>query len=203
MSSNIDSFYLKIALKLKSEREKRHLTYQQLAAKTGLSSSSLQRYEAGNTKIIPVHVLGVLEDFYGLESGYFMGWTDSQKPVKTTPPFQRVPLKNDLKSRMVYGFAEEPTLKDESFIIAPDNNMLKERIKKGDTVYLDQYADTSSGDIIAIRTGGKDFLCYVYKSDKTWIFTSGNPGETPITSDNLPKDGILILGKVVGFKSQL
>lgn len=212
MKDNTDNFYLKIALKLRAEREKRNLTYQQLAERTELSSSSLQRYETGNTKVIPVHVLDTLENFYGLPPGHFMGW---KAPEPAPKPKAVLPEYDELYSPVIstpsrlggsYSFRETPVKKaqpTEFSVIASDDGMLKERIKKGDTVFIDTLGEIKPGDIAAIRIGGRVQLRYAYPGESSWTFASGNTEECPITSHNLKADGIAVLGKAVGFKSKL
>lgn len=62
--------------KLKVEREKAGMSLSELSKITGISKSTLQRYETGTTKKIPIEAIPTIERALKLPSGFLMGWSD-------------------------------------------------------------------------------------------------------------------------------
>ena len=67
--------------KIKSRRIELGLSYQDLANLTGISKSTLQRYETGYIKKVPINQIEVLAKALQINPGYLMGWKD----VDTSP----------------------------------------------------------------------------------------------------------------------
>ena len=65
---------LDIAKRIRARREELGLSYQQLADETGMSKSTLQRYETGSIKNIPIARLKDLADALRTTPAYLMGW---------------------------------------------------------------------------------------------------------------------------------
>lgn len=68
-----------IANRIKNRRTELRMSYQDLSDKTGLSKSTLQRYETGSIRNIPLDKLEILS--YGLEMdpSELMGWNEHKK----------------------------------------------------------------------------------------------------------------------------
>ena len=62
--------------KIKSRRIELGLSYQDLANLTGISKSTLQRYETGYIKKVPINQIEVLAKALQINPGYLMGWKD-------------------------------------------------------------------------------------------------------------------------------
>lgn len=60
--------------RIKNRRIQLSLSYQELADKTGLSKSTLQRYETGAIKNMPLDKLEVLSKALDIDPSYLMGW---------------------------------------------------------------------------------------------------------------------------------
>lgn len=60
--------------RIKNRRIELSLSYQELADKTGLSKSTLQRYETGAIKNMPLDKLEVLSKALDIDPSYLMGW---------------------------------------------------------------------------------------------------------------------------------
>ncbi|MBN8046908.1 helix-turn-helix transcriptional regulator [Paraclostridium bifermentans] len=63
-----------IIAKIKKRRTDLNLSYQELANKTGLSKSTLQRYETGAIKNMPIDKLETLASALNVSPAYLMGW---------------------------------------------------------------------------------------------------------------------------------
>lgn len=64
----------KIALRIKTRREELQLSLQQLADLTEMSKSTLQRYETGGIKSIPLDKLEVLAKGLNTTPEWILGW---------------------------------------------------------------------------------------------------------------------------------
>lgn len=65
--------------KIKNKRLSLNLSYQDLANLTGLSKSTLQRYETGYIKKVPINQIRTLAKALGTTPGYLMGWEEAPK----------------------------------------------------------------------------------------------------------------------------
>lgn len=79
---------------LKTEREKACLSLSELSKITGISKSTLQRYETGTTKKIPIEAIPTIERALKLRPGALMGWTDEPQP-------QNSPTESGLEEREI------------------------------------------------------------------------------------------------------
>ena len=65
-----------IIQRIKKRRELLNLSYQELANRTGMSKSTLQRYETGEIANIPLSKIEVLANGLETTPQYIMGWGD-------------------------------------------------------------------------------------------------------------------------------
>ena len=76
-----------IIARIKKRRTDLDMSYQELAKKTGLSKSTLQRYETGSIKNMPIDKLEVIANALEISPAYLMGWeeiyTDKKENNKT------------------------------------------------------------------------------------------------------------------------
>lgn len=63
-----------IMKRMKSRREELNMSYQTLSEKVGISKSTLQRYETGYIKNMPVDKLEEIADALNVSPAYLMGW---------------------------------------------------------------------------------------------------------------------------------
>jgi len=69
-----------IMKRMKTRREELNMSYQTLSEKVGISKSTLQRYETGYIKNMPVDKLEEIADALSVSPAYLMGW-ESSKPI--------------------------------------------------------------------------------------------------------------------------
>lgn len=74
----MDENMLGIAKRIKERRMSLGFSYQTLADRTGLSKSTLQRYETGGIKNVPLDKLQTLADGLNTTPNYLMGWEEDQ-----------------------------------------------------------------------------------------------------------------------------
>lgn len=71
----------KIMRNLKIRREALGLSFQDLSDRTGMSKSTLQRYETGGIRNIPLSKVHVLADALDTTPEYILGWEEEKPPV--------------------------------------------------------------------------------------------------------------------------
>lgn len=62
--------------RIKHARIEADFTFQDLADKTGMSKSTLQRYETGYIRNMPIDKLELIANALHIDPGYLMGWED-------------------------------------------------------------------------------------------------------------------------------
>lgn len=67
-----------IMKRMKNRREELNMSYQTLSEKVGISKSTLQRYETGYIKNMPVDKLEEIANALNVSPAYLMGWEDYQ-----------------------------------------------------------------------------------------------------------------------------
>ena len=77
--------YVKLTIpeRLKDLRMERHLTLEQLAARTGLSKAALGNYETDDFKDISPFAITTLAEFYSVSTDYLLGLTENKNPANT------------------------------------------------------------------------------------------------------------------------
>lgn len=70
-----------IVSRIKSRRQELNLSYQDLAHRAGMSKSTLQRYEAGGIKNLPLDKLPAIAAALEVSQQYIMGWDNNNKPL--------------------------------------------------------------------------------------------------------------------------
>jgi transcriptional regulator with XRE-family HTH domain len=68
--------------RIKSRRLELNLSYQDLSDLTGISKSTLQRYETGYIKNLAIDKLEILAAALRISPGYIMGW-EGKKEIQT------------------------------------------------------------------------------------------------------------------------
>lgn len=77
--------------RIKNRRIELDLSYQDLSDLTGISKSTLQRYETGFIKKVPITQIEVIAKALNVSPGYLMGWEDNKSIAATqlTPRDER------------------------------------------------------------------------------------------------------------------
>lgn len=65
--------------RIKERRIELDMSYQDLSDKTGISKSTLQRYETGFIKNLGIDKLEILANALRVSPGYLMGWEEKEK----------------------------------------------------------------------------------------------------------------------------
>lgn len=74
---NPDEIQKDLSIRIKKRREELNLTYSEISKNTGLSASTLLRYENGSIKNIPADKIEILSDVLKMSPIELMGWNDA------------------------------------------------------------------------------------------------------------------------------
>ncbi|BCN32074.1 helix-turn-helix domain-containing protein [Anaeromicropila herbilytica] len=77
-----------IGLRIKSRREEKNLTLQEVADKVGVAKSTIQRYEAGTIENIKLPVINAIAQVLGVNPSWVIGKSDSPDVEKDTRDFE-------------------------------------------------------------------------------------------------------------------
>lgn len=72
--------------RMKNRREELNMSYQTLSEKVGISKSTLQRYETGFIKNMPVDKLEDIANALNVSPAYLMGW-EAEQPTTLAAHF--------------------------------------------------------------------------------------------------------------------
>ena len=70
--------------RMKSRREELDMSYQTLSDKVGISKSTLQRYETGSIKNMPIDKLEDIAKALNVSPSYLMGWDEPSDDKQLT-----------------------------------------------------------------------------------------------------------------------
>lgn len=93
----IDKEISEIIERIRKQRDKMGFSYQDLSEKTGLSKSTLQRYETGAIKNMPIGKLEIIAKALEVSPIYLMGWEKQIKELNDNEK-QILELYNNLDS---------------------------------------------------------------------------------------------------------
>ena len=68
-----------IMKRMKNRREELNMSYQTLSEKVGISKSTLQRYETGFIKKVPINQVQIIAKALNVTPGYLMGWENDNE----------------------------------------------------------------------------------------------------------------------------
>lgn len=207
-----------IRQRISNRRKELGLSYQSLSDKTGISRSTLQRYETGSIKNMPLDKLEVLAKGLCVAPSYLMDWDLENQDfnfrfdteVDTSIGFVRLPVldnitnvDNILNWKNIKGYdyistSELSTTKEYFFYLADDDSMKDSGILPNDKVLIAIQADIEDGDIALVKLDKeKIFLNRIIKQKNTIILKSENAASGLIILSENETDRMTIIGKAV------
>lgn len=204
-----------IAKRLLETIQKRQMTYGDLAAKTGIAKSAIQRYATGETKKIPLPRLEALADALGVSAAYLMGWDEpspASRPLPVVPdaiPYTPMPLVRvagavrcgpgglAIEEDLGYERADVPSPKDYIYLRATGDSMAPQ-ICEGDLALVHLQPDVESGELAVVVIDGEEgMLKRVIKREGALILQSFNALVEPRIVVGESLNDVMIVGKVV------
>ena len=189
------------------------VSYGELADKTGIPKSALQRYATGQTEKIPIDRLQIIAKALGTSAQFLMGWNDNSSVAL---PDNILPLPGMREWKVLGGTAcGDPIYMelDEETILAPDNidadfvfrcvgdSMIGARILDGDIVFV-KSCSVDNGQIAVVRIGEEYTLKRIYRGEDYLELRAENPAYPPkiIRGD---QENAEIIGRAVHFLSRV
>ena len=204
----------KIAKRLKELRTEKQLSLQELADRTGLTKSTLQRYETGNIGNIPLSKIDILAKGLDVNPHVILGWEENEPLILSNidgivpvPHGKSVPIIGSiacgtpiLAVENIDGYIEVNPQDPADFALICKGSSMRPRLIDGDVVLIHQQPTVESGQTAAVLIGEEATLKRVYFPDHEHIILSPeNPDFSPMSFAKEELNNIKILGKVVGF----
>lgn len=202
-----------IVKRIKKRRLELEYSFQDLADKTNMSKSTLQRYETGAIKNLPLDKLEVLASALQTTPAYLMGWDEAKEEPKKKgvkiPVLGRVaagvPIEMIEDVLDYEEITEDMAKHGEYFALKIQGDSMSPRIWNNDVVIVKQQDDAENGDIVIAAINGDDAVCKrLQKYSDGIALVSLNPQYEPIYLKKDEVDGkpVRILGKVVELRGK-
>lgn len=201
-----------ISKRLQQYYERSGLSYTDLAARTGVPKSALQRYISGTTEKIPMDRLEKLAYALDTTPQILMGWqpheeSDVPPGFIPVPEMRRVPLVGRIAcgtpitaEQNIEDYVEVPILHHADFALRCEgDSMIDAGIADGDIVYIRRQPDVENGQIAAVRIGDEATLKRVYKTPDAITLMPANAAYPPYILTGEQMQDLVIEGKAVGF----
>lgn len=201
--------------RIKTRRIELEYSFQDLADLTSLSKSTLQRYEAGGIKNIPLDKLKILAKALNVTPEWIMGWEEVSENVTTNsgvkiPVLGRVAAGIPLEAiEDIEDYEEIPKeMSDhaEYFALRIHGESMEPKFSDGDVVIVKRQDDVESGDIAVVIVNGTDATVKrVMKQENGIMLIATNQSVFPPkfydnkAVEDLP---VRIIGKVVELRAK-
>lgn len=207
-----------IADRVKNAIQTAGLTYEEIAQKTTISKSAIQRYATGETKKIPLDRIEEIARITNVPTAYLLGWEDETSDINlfkfnNISPIQtkKIPLLGDIACGAPV-FAEEDfttfveaasSINADFCLRAKGDSMIGARIYDGDIVFIHKQPTVENGQIAAVIINDEATLKRVsYFPEKNMlILKPENPAYEDFVYVGEELNNINILGKAVAFQS--
>lgn len=198
--------YNEIIQRIKNRREQLGFSYQDLADKTGLSKSTLQRYETGSIKNLPLNRLEDLANALHVSAAYLMGWEEVDLPTNTIkiPILGSVPAGTPVEAvQDILGYVEidaQLGVTGKFFALKIAGDSMSPKIDDGDVVIVRKQSELESGEVGVVYVNGYHATCKkIIKNEGGIILQPLNTSHEPKAftwkeTETLP---VVILGKVI------
>lgn len=191
---------------------KRGLSYGELAEKTGIPKSALQRYATGETAKIPFDRLEAMAKALRSTPSYLLGWDRSAEagklPAGAMPvrSFERVPIIGAVRAgwnglayeeEQGYEFADVRN-PSEYFFLKVTGDSMAPQINEGDLALVHRQCSADSGDVVvAVVHGDEGTIKRYVRQGGAVILQPFNPNYAPMVLAEDELDGFRIAGRVV------
>lgn len=196
--------------RIKDRRLKLEMSYQDLSDATGISKSTLQRYETGYIKKVPINQIEILAKALHTTPSYLMGW--EEVPSAHTFPTVLQPAKyrkykvlgNIACGSPIDAVQEEGEYLETDLNVHADyvlkcqgDSMINARFFDGDYVFIREQSEVENGEIAAVWMDNTVTLKRFYRYDEYIELRAENPMFKPIIIHETDFDSIRIIGKAV------
>lgn len=228
MSKEIENISKKIEIgkRIKQRRLELELTQEELGKRLALNKSTIQRYESGAISSIKLPVLqaiakhlNVNPDWLALKTDTITEYTQHTidifnfSDIIPIPETKEIPLLGAiacgepiLAEENIEDYVKlDKTINAEFALRCKGDSMIGARIRSGDIVYIHQQPDVENGEIAAVLIGEEATLKKVYKypEKEMLVLKAANPDYEDFIFTGAELESVRILGKAVGFYSNI
>lgn len=189
----------------------KEISYGELAEKTGIPKSALQRYATGQTEKIPIDRLEKIATAIGTSAAYLMGWEPEERPAipagfSPMPETVQVPRIGRIACGDPITAEENVEDQDEvlkswhaDFTLVCCGDSMVPKIEDGDVVAIRSQPTVENGEIAAVRIGDEATLKRVFLHPDYIELRPLNPEYDSIIRRREEMSDIRIEGLAVGL----
>lgn len=189
----------------------KEISYGELAEKTGIPKSALQRYATGQTEKIPIDRLEKIATAIGTSAAYLMGWEPEERPAipagfSPMPETVQVPRIGRIACGDPITAEENVESYDEvlkswhaDFTLVCCGDSMIPKIEDGDVVAIRSQPTVENGEIAAVRIGDEATLKRVFLHSDYIELRPLNPEYDSIIRRREEMSDIRIEGLAVGL----
>ena len=167
--------------RIKARRKELGLSYQELADRTGLSKSTLQRYETGFIRNIPLDKLDALASGLETDAFYIIGHSPQEQANAELPEggMYRIPVFDSVSAgfgayadsraiRYIPTYLESPADSGEYLWINVRGDSMSPTIDDGDRILVHRRDSVESGCVAVVMIGDEAFVKKI-KYGRDWV----------------------------------
>lgn len=207
---------MNLGSRIKSAREAKGLTQEELGAACDTTKQTIFKYETGVVTNIPLDRVEKIASVLDVSPAYLLGWSE---PHIRDYPENLLPMPHLVKRPRLGTIAcGKPILAVEEadqFDMVPENiqcdftlkckggSMINARIYDGDIVYIRSQKEVENGEIAAVRVDDEATLKRVYYNGQRIILRACNPLYQDMEFEGEALNNIQVLGKAIAFTSMV
>ncbi|MEG0430273.1 MAG: XRE family transcriptional regulator [Anaerovoracaceae bacterium] len=205
----------KIINRIKNKRLELNYSFQDLANLTNMSKSTLQRYESGGIKNIPLDKLEILSDALHVTPEWIMCLENDSTMMKHSK-FISIPVLGRVAAGVpveamedILGYEDisiEEAKGGNFFALQIKGDSMEPKFSEGDVVIVRQQPTVESGDIAVVMVNGSDATVkrLILHEECGLSLIALNPAYSPkyYTDNEVQSLPVSVLGKVVELRAK-
>ena len=200
--------------RIKQRRKELGMSYQELAALTGISKSTLQRYETGSIRNIPLDKLDVLAEGLGTTAMYILGKPEPANAEMINSGIYNVPVFDSVSagcgayadsraSSYIPTFIGHSVENGEYLWINVKGDSMAPTIEDGDRILVRRRDSVDSGSVAVVMIGDEAFVKKI-KFGRGWVeLHSINPYYPVRRFENESANDVRVVGSVIEVSKKL
>lgn len=176
-----------ITKRLKQAIDDSGLSFVQLAERTGIPKSTLQRWATGQIKRIPVDSISVIASVVGVSAKWIMGWDEPRQAIQAhsvVPIVGKIPAGYPvLAAADILGYQVAPVADTNNYFYlrVSGDSMINKGIIDGCLVLIEKCDTAENGQIVACRVNGDEATLKIFQQKGDTVFlVPANPNYDPI-----------------------
>lgn len=193
--------------RLRQRREELGMSYRDLGIKTGLSKSTLQRYESGFIKNMPLDKLQIIADALNVDPAFMLGWSEVSEQKRTSveiPVLGKVAAGVPVEAITdIIDYIEIPSsaINDgDYFALRIKGNSMYPKLQDSDIVVVKQQQTVDNEEIAVVLVDGSDATVKKIVKHSNGVYLMPiNAEYEPVfyTNEQIEDLPVQIIGKVV------